>query len=176
MDGKLTQAQYAKAKGVSRQAVHKLVKSGVIPLTEDGLVDPVIADAKALHLLNPGRSKITGSMIQPSPVGGSVDPFAVPSSLNAAKLQREHYAGLREKLEYEKLLGGLLERETVEREMFEAARMLRDGVLNVAKRIAPQLAAMNDAGGVEQLLHAELRRVLDNFSRLAAQSLGAESN
>lgn len=60
--------------------------------------------------------------------------------------------------------GELLERTLVERQAFEAARRVRDAILNVPNRIADQLAVETDRFKVHQLMVAELNKALEELA------------
>jgi hypothetical protein len=64
--------------------------------------------------------------------------------------------------------GLLVSREAVEREAFRLARSTLDRALGMVDRIAPILAAHNDAAEVATLLEAELRAV---FAEIAARAV-----
>lgn len=49
----VTQSEFARRRGVSRQAIHRLVRKGRILLTESGLID-VRAAEMALAIRRPG--------------------------------------------------------------------------------------------------------------------------
>lgn len=171
----MTQAAYAASKKVSRQAINKLVKQGKLVLIE-GKIDPAVADALLLERVDPARSKTAAGL------AGQDDKTPAPkresdaSRFYRAKADREEAEAERAQLELEKLRGDLLEREPIERALFEAGRMFRDQVLNVPKRIAGDLAAMTDAAAIEERLVAELRRALAEFTKLATASIGEASN
>lgn len=165
----VSQAEYARRKGVSRQAIHELVKRGVIPLA-DGKIDPAIADSKIGEHLDPGRAKTLGEGEDDEPRDGA-PASAGMSEYQRAKIHRETFEGKLAELEYQKAAGAVLDRIGAERGVMEAARMLRDTVLNVPRRIAADAAAMTDARLIEQLMTTELRQALDDFAKVAQRKL-----
>ncbi|MGL4234060.1 MAG: hypothetical protein ACRCWJ_22085 [Casimicrobium sp.] len=58
---RLNGSQYAKRIGVSRQHVSKLVKANKIPVGEDGLIDPVAADAALAITADPSKRAVIES-------------------------------------------------------------------------------------------------------------------
>lgn len=167
----ISQAEYARSRNVSKQAIGKLIKQGKITLI-DGKIDPAFADLKLRENVNPARSKTAAGM-----KGGEAVPAQNDSGrFFKARADREEAGAARELLELRKLQGELVERESVERALFEASRMLRDQVLNVPKRVAGDLSGMTNAGEIELKLTAELRRALEEFSKMAAQTIGETSN
>lgn len=174
----ISQAAYARDKGVSRQAVNDLVKRGIIPLI-DGKIDPAVADLKITTHLDPAKSK---TILSSTAAISTTETISVPqtqssvASYQGSKATREHYEALKRKLEYEKLEGSLLERDAVERALTEAGRMLRDSIMAVPIRIAGQTVAMTDAHAIEKLIANELRRALENFAKIAKDGLARVSN
>lgn len=174
----IPQAAYAKSKGVSRQAINKLVKQGKLVLI-DGMIDPAVADELLKQRVNPARSKTAAGGLGKGGLAGEMDPpqrTDDSSRFFRARADREEAAAARELLELEKLQGSLVELEQVERALFEASRMLRDLVLNVPKRRAGDLAGMTNAAEIEQALTTDLRRALEEFSKMAAAAVGETSN
>lgn len=53
----MTQSAYARHRGVSRQAVHALVRRGRVPLAENGLIDVREADLALARRLPVGRPR-----------------------------------------------------------------------------------------------------------------------
>lgn len=95
----VSQAEYARRRGVGRQYVNRLVRSGKIPVSKNGRIDPAKADAALDALRDPSRGK-NGSPVK-------------AGQYAQARLQREVYQALLKKLEYEKLKGKLLDRDEV---------------------------------------------------------------
>ena len=50
--------------------------------------------------------------------------------------------------------------------IFEHARQFRDGLITLSRRIAPDLASINDVKQIESLLNKEHRLILEQFSKL----------
>lgn len=80
--------------------------------------------------------------------------------LNDSRARREHY--LAEKARLEALRGReeLVPAADVKAEAFALARSVRDGMLRVADRLAPMLAATTDARETHRLLTEEIRVAL----------------
>ena len=64
-----------------------------------------------------------------------------------------------------------MEIEAVRQGLQSSSRMLRDMILSVPNRIAAQLVATDDVGAAQRMMRDELRGVLEQFSRLSADSL-----
>lgn len=176
----VSQADYAAQRGVSRQAINKLVKRGVIPLV-DGRIDPQVADLKLVTHLNPARSKALApdapaSLSPAASVGAATAaraaaPVSEPAGLSlgsyhGAKAQREIYEALRSKLEYERAAGDVVDRAGVIRAATTAGRATRDAVMPLASRLGPVLAGIDDPREATLLLERELRKALEDAAKL----------
>ena len=87
------------------------------------------------------------------------------------KTKREGALAELAELELAKKRGDLVERERVEAMAFGAGRMLRDAVLGLPTRIAPELATMTDPFQVEVKLREALRQVFAEQSKMTADDL-----
>lgn len=171
----MTQAEYARHRGVSRQAVNKAVGLGKIQMREEGGrkgIDPAEAD-RALGL-NVARVLADDGDAAP----GRTDPGAMPSSgLTRAKTATEVYRARLAELEYNERLGKLRPVEDVTL----AAQRCAETVLRAIGRIAgraDEMTAMVTKDGVLgartclRLIDRDLRRVASEaFTKLAAGEL-----
>ena len=89
----------------------------------------------------------------------------------AAKARREATLADLADIELAKARGSLVEIEAVRQWLQSSSRMLRDMILSVPNRIAAQLVATDDVGAAQRMMRDELRGVLEQFSRLSADSL-----
>lgn len=80
--------------------------------------------------------------------------------LNDSRARREHYLAEKARLEALQGRGELVPADDVKKEAFALARAVRDGMLGIADRLAPLLAATTDARQVHQLLDQEIRVAL----------------
>jgi hypothetical protein len=173
----MTQADYARHRGVSRQAVNKAIGAGKIPVHPmDGGkkgIDPAEAD-RALGL-NVSRVLADDSE-GPSPRGS--DPAALPSSgLTRAKTATEVYRARLAELEYNERLGKLRPVEDVT----IAAQRCAEVVLRAIHRItgrADEIAAqcakdgvMGARTGLRSIDRDLCRVVAAAFAKLAAGEL-----
>lgn len=85
---------------------------------------------------------------------------------NNARALREKAAALQADADYQKSIGKLVEREHVDKIIFERSRQFRDILMASSRRLAPELATITDIKQIEQLLEKEHRSVLDQFSKL----------
>lgn len=78
----------------------------------------------------------------------------------SARALKEKSLALHAQAKVDLLLGTLLKREDVEREVFAAARQFRDQLLNLPKRISPDLFEQKNPSELEKVLATEIRQIL----------------
>ncbi len=83
-----------------------------------------------------------------------------------AKALREKATALQAAAEHEKFIGNLVEKEKVEKLIFERGRQFRDGLVSMSRRIAPQIAGNSDISEIEKIISNEVRSVLEEFCKL----------
>lgn len=179
---------YAQHRGVSHTAVAKAIKAGRISVEPDGKIDPAKADAEwarntlPSQNLNPGASRSAPKVATP-PVSTSVSTAPVanrelqpPLETRAAapdyqtsRAIREAYAARLAKLEFEERTGKLLNADEVKVKHFNLARLLRDRIQQIPRKLAPQIVAavvaQPDQRVVEDLLMEAIREALEELSR-----------
>jgi hypothetical protein len=170
----MTQAQYARHRGVTRQTIHKLVQSGRIPLItkDDGrkLIDVVVAD----RALGEARERV----VVPDYDSAAQGPPVSLGELTKARTMTEEYVGRLKQLEFEERIGQLVRIDDVSHAMeLCAAAIVRD--LDRLSSRAEDLAAALSSGGISSLRGAlkevtrDLRRTLaENMTILAAEEGG----
>jgi hypothetical protein len=180
---------YARHRGVSLRAVQKALKSGRISAREDGRLDAALADAnwasntapRPLPSAKPAKAAITKVAAPPQtghhhsdPVRADArpvtrepsDPPRLESGLEYSKARavRESYMARLAKIEFEERSGKLVSADEVQVSAFNRFRQFRDGMLNIPDRLAAVLAAETDPRQVHELLAAEIRKALSEFS------------
>jgi hypothetical protein len=149
---------FAKLLGVSHPAVVKAVAAGrlsTLVVGKNGRGQPVITNAEAARM----EWEANASRATKPAKGGGV-------SASLANVQRDVAIERKEKLRFENDLrrGRYVLLEDAKREAFEAERIIREGVLNLATRLAPELAAETDPHQVFVLLDRELRAALGRIA------------
>lgn len=158
----LSQSEFAKRQGWSRQYVGKLVKSGKIKLVS-GKIDPEQAQAAIKSQSEPSAE------LRAKPRSGSTLPSAPTDSRQAvdfvtARTMREAFKAKMAKMEYEEKAGKLTDASKVKAEAFRAGRIVRDSLLGIPDRLSDVLAAEQDPVQVRQLLIDELESILNELS------------
>jgi hypothetical protein len=184
----MTQAAYARHRGVTRQSVNQAVREGRIRLTRGGLVNMALADATWSGSTNPTRGgdrrpemrtralrraaeangAARGPEVKP-PVARPSAPDSDTRSLISAKVDREGWQAKLAELDYKRRSGELLEAGDVEKAVFEVNRAVRDRLMGIPARVSAILAAVDTPAEIEQLLAKEIREALDELSRLESR-------
>jgi hypothetical protein len=166
----MTQAEYAKHRGVSRVAVHKAIQGERIMLI-DGKIDPKVADIQwAANTRARVRNAGSGpAPIAPQPVGMIVAGDADPQiSYEEARRRRELAEASIAEMKQAELAGELIRTHAVRAAWAGKITSTRDALLQIPARLSPQLAAESDLAAVTALLEGEIRQVLSDLSTLPA--------
>jgi hypothetical protein len=179
---------YAQHRGVSHTAVAKAIKAGRISVEPDGKIDPAKADAQWARNTLPSQNLNTGA-VKPAPKVAT-PPVSTPVSTapvanrelqppletraaapdyQTSRAIREAYAARLAKLEFEERTGKLLNADEVKVKHFNLARLLRDRIQQIPRKLAPQIVAavvaQPDQRVVEDLLMEAIREALEELSR-----------
>lgn len=169
----ISQNEYAKQRGVSREAVRQHVAAGRITLF-DGKIDPVVADAQwAANVRNPRAAFPAKSRPAPPPMvrDTSFDGSAgdSPYDLQLSRAKREfHEANIAEMRERQRA-GELVEIAAVHLAYTTLAAQLRAALERIPDKLAPRLAAESDEHAIHALLTVELDQALADMARSAEQ-------
>ncbi len=147
----ISQAQYARCKGVSRTTICKHVKSGNITLV-NGKIDPVIADQQLKANLDISQNRKV--KLSDDDVGDELNMY------QKARAKREYYNAKLAELEYQEKAGMLVLVKDVESEVQTLYRTFRDQMLNIPNRISNQLSAETDEAKVAKLLKKEIETAI----------------
>lgn len=83
----------------------------------------------------------------------------------SARALRERSMAIRSQTEVDLFLGTLVKKEDVERDVFSVMRQLRDQLMNIPKRMAPELYKQTSVAELEKKLADEIRSVLESTSK-----------
>ena len=137
----LTQAQYARARGLSRQAISQAVKDGRISLV-GGKVDPSLADA----------------IFALSMTGAGIPSFA------ESRAAREAFQAKLKRLEYERRRGALVPINEVDHFVSGMIITAREILSALPGELREMLAAETQSEKVEAMLRREINRALSQLS------------
>lgn len=181
----ISQAEYARRRGVAKSAVAKAVKEGRITLI-NGKIDPAVAD---IQWAQNTRTRIDGG--RPASEQGAGMGEAVPVANNAPqapetpqvssaqevldlRVRKEKAAVEREERENAREAGLLVSRSAVRTAVFDAFRALRDEILSAPVRAAPAVIGLGDSRDIERVFSDELRKAFANAEKRMRAYLPAE--
>lgn len=150
--------EFARQRGVSDAAVRKAIDRGEIAQEPDGSIDPA---------RNAGWQPRAQARSLPKAEAAAPEPSSAIPDYSKSRAIREAYAARLAKLEFEERAGKLVSADEARIEQFRIARALRDRLLQLPAKIAPQLVALiaddPDVVAVETMLETELRELLSEF-------------
>lgn len=153
----ISQSEWARRQGFSKQYVGKLIKLGKIKLV-DGKIDEYTANAELesqRHVDLPQQRKSQGTYF----VQDDVHKLLVKTKLKN-EIEKGKLLEARVKAE----TGELVRVEEVRSAFFAKGRIVRDGILNIPDRVSSLLANIDDAAKIHEILSQELRTVLEEFA------------
>lgn len=158
----ISQAEYARRRGVSAQYISKLIKAGKLA-ARHGKIDAAAADRALEELKDPARGKNGASALadgktQRDKGGGYA----------AARTQRETYQALLKKAEYERVKGKLLDRNEVLKTWSGALICLRQALEKIPARCCAKCR-----GAVDHAIGAALDELADGGVTGDGKSAGA---
>lgn len=148
--------EYAEHREVSVVAVRKAIKTGRITLNQNKKLNPKSADAEWFKNTNPAkqRSATEGNESNNEEI-----------SYHRSRAIREDYNAKLTKLQFERESGKLIPIEEVKTSAFNAARRVRDRLLNMPEHIAPQLVGKTNIFEIKNILKSELTKILEELSK-----------
>ncbi len=151
---KITQTEWARELGVSKQYVCYLVKKGIVEL-EDGLIDREQAN-RAIEAIRDPSQPLRRK-------GGETSDLSTMLLKTRIKNEMERGRLLEAKAKAE--IGELISVEEVKTEAFNVARVVRNNLLNIPDRVSALLASMNDTEKIHGTLTEEITNALEELSK-----------
>lgn len=170
---KLTESGLARELGVSRQAVHELVKRGILSKDKDGLIDVEMAKIALMNRVRPSGKTAAALQDTPPPdadKNAGDQPAAEGTevtSYHVAKTLREAAEAQIARLKLAEMQGDLIRVDAIKTTLATVFATTRDALLQLPDRLAPLMAAETDATAVHTLLHAEIHQALHHLSGAA---------
>lgn len=165
----VSQAEYARQRGVSRQYVGQMVAKGVIGLS-GRKVDTEQADAALAALREPARPerRAKPGAKAPAPKVVPTAPMAtttgdLPTLLLKSRIKSEVERAKLLEIKARVEAGKYIAVDDVKAAAFNRARVVRDAMLNIPERLAAMLAAEEDEQRVREILAAEIRAALEEL-------------
>jgi len=170
---------YAQHRGVSHEAVRKAIAAGRIQKEADGSIDPIKADAQwqqhTRPAVSPNAKGVATSAAKPAVTARVLPAPSMPSSgdeargvdYQKARAVRETYAARLAKLEFEERSDKLVNKDEVDTKVFTLARQLRDRMLQIPNKVAPEIVALvvdkPDVRGVADLIDQAIHQALEEL-------------
>jgi len=177
----VTQAEFARLFGVKEPSITEAIQRGRIKRRRrDGhwVIDLQTEAAKFAATSH----TLTRPVPSPAALAGALS--AVPNSdgesaLNAvvhSRERREKFKALREEMDYEKEMGRLIPMSAVEERWGKIAVTVRKSILALPDRLAPLMAAEDDARECWKMLDQECRAMLEDLATDLKQGGGGGSD
>lgn len=169
----ITQAEFAKRRGVSEAMVSRWKRKGLLVLADDGRVLEAASNARLAAMLDPGRGgDRTGKAGRSGAAGGQpggapADPLELNYQREAARDKRA--SALQRELELARDAKELLPAADVANRIAHHVRKALDVLAARRRRLAPKLALETDPRKVEQLLEESDREFCLALAGLAGQ-------
>ena len=161
----VSQAEYARLRGVSRQYVGQMVAKSVIRLT-GRKVDTDQADTALAAVREPVRPERRGEAPAAAPdvpalprSGGDLPTLLLKTRIKS-EVERAKLLEIKAKVE----TGKYVDADDVKVAAFNKARVVRDALLNIPERLAAVLAAESDKQRVHGMMTTEIRAALEELS------------
>lgn len=171
----LSLSAYARLRGVAKSAVSKAASEGRISLI-NGKIDPKVADVQwALNTRARADSQravpdLDLEELAPSAGGQSLESAADAaggggkgSRYDTSRAHREEFAAKNQELDYQIKAGKYVDASELEAEVFRRERLVRDALLGMCTKAAPELATITDAFELELRLTAFVRAALKDL-------------
>lgn len=162
-----TLADLARRLHVSRPAVTQGVRRGRFPrsVVHDATGRPAVVDMDlAEHEWRATTKRLSNGRPPSTNTTGAV-PLGTTITLTEAQRQVAIERARQLKIANDIRQGQLIDANQAAKDAFESARVLREAVLNLPARLAPELAAETDATRIFTRLDAELRQALEWVSK-----------
>ena len=150
----ISQAEWARKQGFSRQYANQLVKEGTLKAVE-GKIDEAQADTALAAIRD--LSKTEKRSCQAS--------TELSTLLLKTRIKNEMERGklLEARAKVEK--GEFIAVDAVKQAAFNKARIVRDNLLNIPDRVAHLFASVDEASKIHERLSQEIRNSLEGLSR-----------
>lgn len=182
---RLTVSEYARRRGCDEKAVRKAIDEGrIIAFEADGRrwIDPDVAD---IQWAKNTRARVNSRAAAEQPAaGGSGTAAAAPAqpsptagddSYQMVRIRRERAEAERAELDLAERRGELRRVGEIRGPIASALSSLREGLLQLPKRLAPQLVAEQDQALIERTLDAAIREQLAKAASLEEGGLDGRS-
>lgn len=154
----ISQSEWARRQGFSRQYVSKLISEGKVKLI-NGMISENQANTALDIQRNPSLPQYRSGESSYKKTENINELFA------KARLKNEIERGKLLEAKVKEEIGRLIDAEDVRKTAFAMGRIIRDSILNIPDRVSALIATITDASQIHEILTNELRQVLEELSR-----------
>ncbi|QTG99005.1 hypothetical protein ACJUAD_04415 [Wolbachia endosymbiont of Rhagoletis indifferens] len=158
---KITQTEWAREIGVSKQYVCYLVKKGIVEL-EDGLISREQANEAVAAIRDPSQP-----LRRKNPKNENTNNLS--TMLLKTRIKNEMERGKLLEAKAKAGIGELVAVEEVKRDAFNVARVVRNNLLNIPNRVSALLAPLSDTEKIHKTLTEEITNSLQELSNTKFQ-------
>jgi hypothetical protein len=160
---RITQAAYARRRGVSKNAVYAAVKGGRIHLV-DGLIDPKQADRD--WKANTDESKPKGrAKGAPRDAGGPAS-----GTYSQHRQRTEDFRARLAEIAYGERVGALVDRKAYDQVHVERLKRAQKALLGIPARVGPVVAGISDPAECTKRVRTEIENVIRQIASFADES------
>jgi hypothetical protein len=149
----MTQAEYARHRGKSRQYISRLAKAGVLVL-RGGKVDVAASDAVLEDRPEPVSERVVAGPTEATPQGTTFAQARTADMVFRAKLR---------KLEHDVRVGKLVEAELVKQRWAAIYVAIKERILAWPNRVAPEITPLTDERLVRDTMMREARTLINDI-------------
>ncbi|WP_265033994.1 hypothetical protein [Wolbachia endosymbiont (group A) of Sicus ferrugineus] len=157
---KITQTEWAREIGVSKQYVCYLVKKGIVEL-EDGLINREQANEAVAAIRDPSQPLRRKNY--------SENGEKLSTMLLKTRIKNEMERGKLLEAKAKAEIGELVAVEEVKRDAFNVARVVRNNLLNIPNRVSALLASLSETEKIHKTLTEEITNSLQELSNTKFQ-------
>ena len=164
----VSQAEFARIKGMTRGWVTKLKQSGRLVINNDGLVDVEKSNQLIEQTANPNRQDVAdrhkSNRQQDHTPAMEFNTTQAGATLQASRAVKEKFSALKAKAEYEEYMGNLVNVSEVQHAVADVVMTLRQVIENIPHRVAPELVH-KDIDFIRSRLREELYDGLNQMQK-----------
>lgn len=170
----LTQAQYARRRGVHRSRITQLVKEGRLILTK-GKIDPTVADANWNQNIDPVKRDNLKTVSKPKQQKKSGSRNSSEPSYIQVKTEHELLKKQLTDIELQIKQDNLISKDKSIEWLTLLVSNARAAFWGLPKRLAEPLALISDSKEIEFEMRKEIRRILEELARPLSKEQKAEA-
>lgn len=110
------------------------------------------------------NKNISDSTLPPEDDPGVIEIDGIPD-MRISRRKMEHFKAQKAEIEFLKAKDQVVDVEVVKKDAMDMASRVRNNILNIAPRIAPELASMEDTLEIEKYLEKNFRDALEELAR-----------